>query len=399
MRRSTRQRQAAAAASTKHTTAPASPINPISAIRACPAAPAEILAALDQIEQVLLDCSCIYTLPDCNLDLKRLESLLLANPGKILFLPSSSIPADHLTSGEYFPTACYHNDQPHKRSFISGFFDPLEQWELQHAAFSAPIMLCQPIKHYRHSPLHQDYGTAINVLLQSPTNQQLFKLWVVLVPSDPTAIIPTLNPLSFAQAMALEVGPSCTYTARICFVKRPGDLSVIPSGYPHAVITVSTTKDATSIMGGAHVIFPKDYLKSWIQPRHRGQAGTASRRSTDVEYINAGPSNTKPKARIRLNLSKGLYKSKEQMKMESKEQVKMEPVGAGWNHGDDRFGGSPGPTPKAEDDDDEILSYSSSNVGSDRGPDRMVLVDGELMEGLPIVDGELYTPGRYRADF
>ncbi|KAI9341626.1 hypothetical protein BDR26DRAFT_968780 [Obelidium mucronatum] len=45
-----------------------------------------------------------------------------------------------------------------------------------------------------------------------------------------------------------------------CFVKRPGDLSVIPSGYLHAVITVSTTKDATSIMGGAHVIFPKDYL-------------------------------------------------------------------------------------------------------------------------------------------
>ncbi|KAI9344984.1 hypothetical protein BDR26DRAFT_917087 [Obelidium mucronatum] len=113
-------------------------------------------------------------------------------------------------------------------------------------------MLCQPIHHYRHSPLHQDYGTAINVLLQSPTNQQIFKLWVVLVPSDPTAIIPTLNPLSFAQAMALEVGPSCTYTARICFVKRPGDLSVIPSGYPHTVITVSTTKDATSIMGGAH---------------------------------------------------------------------------------------------------------------------------------------------------
>ncbi|KAI9344986.1 hypothetical protein BDR26DRAFT_932546 [Obelidium mucronatum] len=37
--------------------------------------------------------------------------------------------------------------------------------------------------------------------------------------------------------------------------------------------------------------------------------GTASRRSTDLEYINAGPSNTKPKARIRLNLSKGLYKS------------------------------------------------------------------------------------------
>ncbi|KAI9326790.1 hypothetical protein BDR26DRAFT_901746 [Obelidium mucronatum] len=212
-----RRRQAAAAASTKHTTASASPINLISAIRACPAAPAEILAALDQIEQVLLDCSRIYTLPDCNLDLKQLKSLLLANPGKILFRPSSSIPADHLTSGEYFPTACYHNDQPHKRSFISGFFDPLEQWELQHAAFSAPIMLCQPINHYRHSPLHQDYGTAINVLLQSPTNQQLFKLWVVLVPSNPTAIIPTLNPLSFAQAMALEVGPSCTYTARICF--------------------------------------------------------------------------------------------------------------------------------------------------------------------------------------
>ncbi|KAI9326853.1 hypothetical protein BDR26DRAFT_955207 [Obelidium mucronatum] len=260
MPRSTRQRQASAAASTKHSTASASPINPISAIRACPAAPAEILAALDQIEQVLLDCSRIYTLPDCNLDLKQLESLLLANPGKILFLPSSSIPADRLTSGEYFPTACYHNDQPHKRSFISGFFDPLEQWGLQHASFSAPIMLCQPINHYRHSPLHQDYGTAINVLLQLPTNQQLFKLWVVLVPSDPTAIIPTLNPLSFAQAMALEAGPSCTYTARICFVKRPGNLSVIPSGYPHAVITVSTTKDATSIMGGAHVIFPKVYL-------------------------------------------------------------------------------------------------------------------------------------------
>ncbi|KAI9326070.1 hypothetical protein BDR26DRAFT_941543 [Obelidium mucronatum] len=267
MRRSTRQRQAAATATTalrKHTAKSASSINLISAIRACPAAPAEILAALDQIEQVLLDCSCIYTLPDCNLDLKRLESLLLANPGKILFLPSSSIPADCLTSGEYFPTACYHNNQPHKRSFISGFFDPLEQWELQHATFSAPIMLCQPINHYRHSPLHQDYGTAINVLLQSPTNQQLFKLWVVLVPSEPTAIIPTLNPLSFAQALTLEVGPSCTYTARICFVKRPGDLSVIPSGYPHAVITVSTTKDATSIMGGAHVIFPKDYLATMV---------------------------------------------------------------------------------------------------------------------------------------
>ncbi|KAI9326073.1 hypothetical protein BDR26DRAFT_941547 [Obelidium mucronatum] len=249
MRRSTRQRQAAATATTalrKHTAKSASSINLISAIRACPAAPAEILAALDQIEQVLLDCSCIYTLPDCNLDLKRLESLLLANPGKILFLPSSSIPADCLTS------------------FISGFFDPLEQWELQHATFSAPIMLCQPINHYRHSPLHQDYGTAINVLLQSPTNQQLFKLWVVLVPSEPTAIIPTLNPLSFAQALTLEVGPSCTYTARICFVKRPGDLSVIPSGYPHAVITVSTTKDATSIMGGAHVIFPKDYLATMV---------------------------------------------------------------------------------------------------------------------------------------
>ncbi|KAI9342543.1 hypothetical protein BDR26DRAFT_917864 [Obelidium mucronatum] len=232
MRRSTRQRQAAATAATassKHTAKSVSSINPISAIRACPAAPAEILAALDQIEQVLLDCSRIYTLPDCNLDLKRLESLLLANA--IL------------------------------QSFISGFFDQLEQWELQHVAFSAPIMLCQPINHYRHSPLYQDYGTAINVLLQSPTNQQLFKLWVVLVPSDPTAIIPTLNLLSFAQAMALEVGPSCTYTARICFVKRPGDLFVIPSGYPHAVITVSTTKDATSIMGGAHVIFPKDYLK------------------------------------------------------------------------------------------------------------------------------------------
>ncbi|KAI9327693.1 hypothetical protein BDR26DRAFT_901249 [Obelidium mucronatum] len=122
MRHSTRQRQAAATAATassKHRAASASSINLISAIRACPAAPAEILAALDQIEQVLLDCSRIYTLPDCNLDLKRLESLLLANPGKILFLPSSSIPADCLTSGEYFPTACYHNDQPHKRSFIS----------------------------------------------------------------------------------------------------------------------------------------------------------------------------------------------------------------------------------------------------------------------------------------
>ncbi|KAI9327682.1 hypothetical protein BDR26DRAFT_1012632 [Obelidium mucronatum] len=237
MRHSTRQRQAAATAATassKHRAASASSINLISAIRACPAAPAEILAALDQIEQVLLDCSRIYTLPDCNLDLKRLESLLLANPGKILFLPSSSIPADCLTSGEYFPTACYHNDQPHKRSFISI------------GAMGAAAC--------------GDYGTAINVLLQSPTNQQLFKLWVVLVPSDPTAIMHTLNPLSFAQAMALEVGPSCTYTARICFVKRPGDLSVIPSGYPHAVITVSTTKDTTSIMGGAHVIFPKHYL-------------------------------------------------------------------------------------------------------------------------------------------
>ncbi|KAI9312060.1 hypothetical protein BDR26DRAFT_945960 [Obelidium mucronatum] len=383
MRRSTRQGQAAttaATASTKHTTASASSIKPITAIRACPAAPAEILAALDQIDQVLLDCSRIYTLPDCNLDLKRLESLLLANPGKILFLPSSSIPADRLTSGEYSPTACYHNNQPHKRSFISGFFDPLEQWELQHAAFSAPIMLCQPINHYRHSPLHQDYGTAINVLLQSPTNQQLFKLWVVLVPSDPTAIIPTLNPLSFAQAMALEVGPSCTYTARICFVKRPGDLSVIPSGYPHAVITVSTTKDATSITG-AHV--SSKTTKATI----RLDQGTASRRSTDVEYINAGPSNTKPKAQS--------VKTIIQIKRTDEDG---KPVGAGWNHGDDRFGGSPGQTPKTEGDDDEMLSYSSSDVGSDWGPDRMVLVDGELMEGLPIVDGELYTPGQYRAD-
>ncbi|KAI9321092.1 hypothetical protein BDR26DRAFT_1009293 [Obelidium mucronatum] len=284
MRRSTRQRQAAAAAtaSTKHTTASTSSINPITAIRACPAAPAEILAALDQIEQVLLDRSRIYILSDCNLDLTRLECLLLANPGKILFLPSSSIPADRLTSGEYYPTACYHDRQPHKRSFVSGFFDPLEQWELQHAAFSAPIMLCQPINHYRHSPLHQDYGTAINVLLQLPTNQQLFKLWVVLVPSDPTAIIPTLNPLSFAQAMALEVGPSCTYTARICFVKRPGDLSVIPSGYPHAVITVSTTRDATSIMGGAHVIFPKDYL--YVYKYNCASKHTYLRGNTNIKY-------------------------------------------------------------------------------------------------------------------
>ncbi|KAI9325591.1 hypothetical protein BDR26DRAFT_942028 [Obelidium mucronatum] len=184
MRRSTRQRQAAAAALTKHTTASASPINWISAIRACPAAPAEIFAALDQIEQVLLDCSRIYTLPDCNLDLKRLESLLLAYPGKILFVPSPSIPADCLTSGEYFPTACCHNNQPHKRRFISGFFDPLEQWELQHAAFSAPIMT-----------------------MEQPSTSS-FNYPLVLVPSNPTAIIPTLNPLSLAQAMALEVGPS-----------------------------------------------------------------------------------------------------------------------------------------------------------------------------------------------
>ncbi|KAI9327326.1 hypothetical protein BDR26DRAFT_953676 [Obelidium mucronatum] len=249
MRRSTRQRQAAATAATtssKHTTASASSINPISAIRACPAAPAEILAALDQIEQVLLDCSRIYTLPDCNLDLKRLESLLLANLGKILFLPSSSI-----------PTACYHNNQPHKRSFISGFCDPLKQSSMQRF----PLQSCCVNPSITTATLPSiRTGTPINVLLQLPTNQQLFKLWVVLVPSDPTAIIPTLNPLSFAQAMALEVGPSCTYTARICFVKRPGNLSVIPSGYPHAVITVSTTKDTTSIMGGAHVIFPKDYL-------------------------------------------------------------------------------------------------------------------------------------------
>ncbi|KAI9332395.1 hypothetical protein BDR26DRAFT_995375 [Obelidium mucronatum] len=229
MRHSTRQRQAAATAATaatassKHTAKSASSINPISAIRACPAAPAEIR---------------IYTLPDCK---------------------AIGIPPACQSWQDSIPAIL--------QSFISGFFDPLEQWELQHAAFSAPIMLCQPINHYRHSPLHQDYGTAINVLLQSPTNQQLFKLWVVLVPSDPTAIIPTLYPLSFAQAMALEVGPSCTYTARICFVKRPGNLSVIPSGYPHAVITVSTTKDATSIMGGAQVIFPKDYLVAIVVVR------------------------------------------------------------------------------------------------------------------------------------
>ncbi|KAI9324124.1 hypothetical protein BDR26DRAFT_943375 [Obelidium mucronatum] len=164
MRRSTRQCQAATAASTKHSTASASPINLISAIRACPAAPAEILAALDQIEQVLLDCCRIYTLPDCNLDLKGLESLLLANPGKILFL---------------------------------------------------------------HPP---DYGTAINnVLLQSPTNQQPFKLWVVLVPSDPTATSLPLIPCLLLNPWL----PRWALPARICFVKRLGDLSVIPSGYPH----------------------------------------------------------------------------------------------------------------------------------------------------------------------